>query len=225
MGRNTILTPIQRKFLELVQAEKYLTSKYYWTGGTVLSEFYLHHRDSEDIDLFTQKDEVNLPSVKDFIGISGAKLGAKGISYTRFLGLHTFVLNFNEDNQLKIDFNYYPFLRINTGKKWNNINIDSIEDIAVNKVHTISVQPRSRDFIDLYFLLKDRKWGLSLPKLIVLAKAKFDWDINPIQMGENLAKVVTVKDLPRMLVPFDQKEMENFLLKMAKSLDNNIFKN
>jgi len=163
--------------------------------------------------------------VKDFIGISGAKLGAKGISYTRFLGLHTFVLNFNEDNQLKIDFNYYPFLRINTGKKWNNINIDSIEDIAVNKVHTISVKPRSRDFIDLYFLLKDRKWGLSLPKLIVLAKAKFDWDINPIQMGENLAKVVTVKDLPRMLVPFDQKEMENFLLKMAKSLDNNIFKN
>jgi len=77
----------------------------------------------------------------------------------------------------------------------------------------------------LYFLLKDKKWGLSLPKLIGLAKAKFDWDINPIQMGENLAKVVTVKDLPRILVPFDQKEMENFLLKMAKSLDSSIFKN
>mgnify|MGYP001559717053 FL=1 len=44
-------------------------------------------------------------------------------------------------------------------------------------------------------------------------------------MGENLAKVITVKDLPLMLVPFDQKEMENFLLKLAKSLDNDIFKN
>ncbi|KKU57420.1 MAG: hypothetical protein UX80_C0016G0007 [Candidatus Amesbacteria bacterium GW2011_GWA2_47_11b] len=225
MGQKTILTPIQRKFLDLFQAENYLTKRYYWTGGTVLSEVYLHHRNSEDIDLFTEKGEVHLPSIKDFVSISGAKLGAKGISYTRFLGLHTFVFNFNDGSQLKIDFNYYPFPRINTGRKWNKIDIDSIEDIATNKVHTISVKPRSRDFIDLYFLLKDKKWGLSLPRLIGLAKAKFDWNINPLQMGENLAKVVTVKDPPRMLVPFDQNEMESFLLKLAKSLNNDIFKN
>lgn len=223
MGQKTILSPTQRKFLDLVQAESYLTKRYYWTGGTVLSEVYLHHRSSEDIDLFTEKEEVHLPSIKDFVGISGAKLGAKGISYTRFLGLHAFVFNFNDDSQLKIDFNYYPFPRINTGKKWGKINIDSVEDIAVNKVHTISVKPRSRDFIDLYFLLKDKQWNLSLPRLIKLAKAKFDWDINPIQLGENLAKVITIKDSPRMLVRFDQKEMENFLLKLAKSLENDIF--
>ena len=225
MGQKTILTPTQRKFLELAQAESYLTQRYYWTGGTVLSEIYLHHRNSEDIDLFTEKEEVHLPSIKDFVSISGAKLGAKGISYTRFLGLHTFVFSFSNDSQLKVDFNYYPFPRINTNRKWEKINIDSVEDIAVNKVHTISVRPRSRDFIDLYFLLKDKKWGLSLPRLVSLAKAKFDWDINPLQMGENLAKVLTVKDLPRMLVPFNQKEMENFLLNLAKSLDNDIFKN
>lgn len=224
MGYKTILTPIQRKFLDLVQAESYLTKHYYWTGGTVLSEVYLHHRDSEDIDLFTEKNEVHLPSIKDFVSISGAKLGAKGISYTRFLGLHTFIFNFSNESQLKIDFNYYPFPRINTDQKWGKIAIDSVEDIAVNKVHTISVKPRSRDFIDLYFLLKDKKWGLSLPRLINLAKAKFDWDINPLQMGENLAKIVTVKDLPRMLVPFNQKDMENFLLKLAKSLNGDIFK-
>ena len=225
MGQKTILTPIQRRFLDLVQAENYLTRKYYWTGGTVLSEIYLHHRDSEDIDLFTDKGEIHLPSIKDFIGMSGAKLGAKGISYTRFLGLHTFVFGFPDDSQLKVDFNYYPFPRINTSKKWGKIAIDSVEDIAVNKVHTISVKPRSRDFIDLYFLLKDKKWELSLPRLISLAKIKFDWDINPLQMGENLAKVVTVKDLPRMLVPFDQKEMENYLLRLAKSLESDIFEN
>lgn len=224
MGQKTILTPIQRKFLELFQAENYLTKRYYWTGGTVLSEVYLHHRDSEDIDLFTEKEEVHLPSIKDFVSISGVKLGAKGISYARFLGLHTFVFNFDDARQLKIDFNYYPFPRISARKKWNQIDIDSVLDIAVNKVHTISVKPRSRDFIDLYFLLKDKKWELSLPRLISLAKVKFDWDINPIQMGENLAKVVTAKDLPRMLVPFDQKKMENFLLKLAKSLDSRIFK-
>lgn len=224
MGQKTILTQIQRKFLDLVQAEEYLTSRYYWTGGTVLSEFYLHHRDSEDIDLFTEKDEVDLPNVKDFVGIAGAKLGATGVGYTRFLGLHTFLFNFGDKSHLKVDFNYYPFLRINVGKKWGTIDIDSVEDMAVNKVHTISVKPRSRDFVDLYFLLKDKKWNLSLARLISLAKAKFDWDINPIQLGENLAKVVTVQDLPRMLIPFDSKSMEDFFLQLSKSLEKDIFK-
>ncbi|MBI3956224.1 nucleotidyl transferase AbiEii/AbiGii toxin family protein [Candidatus Gottesmanbacteria bacterium] len=33
-----------------------LTRWYYLTGGTALSEFYLHHRLSEDIDFFTRSE-------------------------------------------------------------------------------------------------------------------------------------------------------------------------
>ena len=58
----------------------------------------------------------------------------------------------------------------------------------------------------------------------MLAKSKFDWHIDQIQLGENFAKVVTVKDLPKMLVPFDQKEMEKFFLDLAKKLKKDIFK-
>ena len=54
MGKS-ILTTKQLDFLELVQQDKQITSRFYFTGGTTLAEFYLQHRLSEDIDLFTEK--------------------------------------------------------------------------------------------------------------------------------------------------------------------------
>lgn len=186
-----------------------------------LSEFYLHHRDSEDIDLFTTEKEVEVQYISDFVGIIAKKLKAKDITSQRFLGLYSFTYHL-PGTKLKVDFNFYPFPRINSGQKWHGLTIDSVEDIAVNKVHTMFMKPRSRDFIDLFYILKRKEF--SLDRLINLADAKFDWHVEPAQLGENFAKVVTVKDLPKMRVPFDQKEMEKFFLELAKSLKGQIFK-
>ena len=221
MEKTSILTKHQKEFLELVVKEPYLVKNYYWTGGTVLSEFYLKHRESYDIDLFSEK-EVHLPSVNKFVGIAGAKLEAKKIIHRRFLGLHTFVFEL-KDYELKVDFNFYPHPRINVGGKWKSLAIDSLEDIAANKIHILSTRPRERDFVDVYFVLKEKKLGLR--RLIDLARAKFDWPIDPIQLGETFTEVVAYKDIPRMLVPFDRREMEDFFLKLAKSLEKEIFKN
>lgn len=225
MEQKTILTGLQRKFLELVLKEPYILKNYYWTGGTVLSEFYLHHRDSEDIDLFTEKAEVDLPSISKFVGITGKKLKSAKISHSRFLGLQSFIFFLRSKEKLKVDFNFYPFARINLGKKWNGLEIDSLEDIAVNKIHTASMKPRARDFVDLFFLLNGKGCqAYSIPRLISYAKAKFDWHIDPVQLGENFAKVVTFTDFPKMLVPFNPKEMEDFFLKLAKGMKSEIFK-
>lgn len=223
MGPKTILSPIQRRFLELVIKESYILEQYYWTGGTVLSEFYLHHRESYDIDLFTEGEDVNLEVISKFIGIAGTVLGSQKIIHRRFLGLHNFSF-FLPGEELKVDFNYYPFPRINKGKSWRGLAIDSIQDIAVNKIHTVSMKPRARDFVDLYFILKSKSKDLSLSELIGLAKSKFDWHIDPIQLGENFVKVVTFTDVPKMLVPFDPKEMEDFFLSLSKGLKKEIFK-
>ena len=221
MGKDTILTPVQRRFLDIILKEPYLLRKYYWTGGTALSEIYLKHRDSQDIDLFTEKDEIHLPSIKKFVGIASTLLKSKSILHKKFFGLHTFVFKFPND-ELKVDFNYYPFLRINKGGKWKGLEIDSLEDIAANKIHTISVNPRGRDYIDIFYILKKGKY--SLDWLVKLAKAKFDWDIDPIQLGINFIRVVEFKDYPKMFVPFNPREMEKFFLDLAKSLEKDIFK-
>ena len=137
MAKQTeILTLEQKRFLDLVSRENYLVKKFYFTGGTPLSTFYLHHRLSEDIDLFSE-GEVYLPSIRAFIGKAQKKLRLKKFDYRQFLGLHTFQLYFSAKNILKVDFNYYPFPRIEKGIKYGQLSVDGVLDIAVNKVHTI----------------------------------------------------------------------------------------
>lgn len=195
------------------------------TGGTALAAFYYFHRFSEDIDLFIEKEEVNHQLLLSFLKKKVGKLGVVKIKKSQFLGLVSFKLIYQNEDQLKVDFNYYPFPRINKGKKFKNLSIDSIEDIAANKLHTIFMKPRMRDYIDLYFILKNENY--SLKELIINAKAKFDWHIDPINLSSQFLRIKdflnNTPDFPKMLVPFNKKEMENHFLKLAKSLEKEIF--
>ncbi len=217
----TILTPFQQKLLSILANDPYITKRFYFTGGTVLSEFYLQHRLSEDFDLFSEQ-EVYLPSITAFLTKFSSKLGIDTIEHRPYLGLHSFILRLEEGNVFKIDFNFYPFPRIQKGKKFIKLDIDSLYDIAVNKVHTLFMKPRTRDYIDLYFIFKETDF--TLKNLIMQAKAKFDWHIDRLLLGAKLKKATQITDFPRMLVPFDKKDMEEFFLKLAKSLEGDIFK-
>jgi len=95
-------------------------------------------------------------------------------------------------------------------------------DIAVNKVHTIAMKPRARDFIDIYFLIKQK--GYDFHDLLLQAKAKFDWDITALQLGIHLLGASEMTDYPRMLKPIDHKEWKQFFAKEAKKLKGSIFK-
>ncbi|KKQ77696.1 hypothetical protein A3E04_00625 [Candidatus Kuenenbacteria bacterium RIFCSPHIGHO2_12_FULL_42_14] len=221
MAQKDILTIEQKKVLDLISKEDYLVRKFYFTGGTPLSAFYLFHRLSEDIDLFSEQ-EIHLPSIEKFVGKLKNKLRLVKIDYIKYLGLHSFYLFFSKQSYLKIDFNYYPFPRVGKGIKYKNISVDSLYDIAVNKVHTISMKPRARDFIDIYFIIQAEGW--TLEKLIMDAKAKFDWHIDPIQLGKQLIKANELKDYPRMFKKINHQEWQDFFLNEAKKLKKQIFK-
>lgn len=214
------LTKEQEQFLDCVVAEKSLLQTFYFTGGTPLAVFYLHHRESEDIDLFSE-EEVRLPAVRAFLGKVQKKLSLTQIDYRQFLGLHSFQLFFSKENILKIDFNYYPFPRIERGGSYKGLAVDSMLDIAVNKVHTVAMKPRARDFIDLFFIL--RKAEYQMEDLIIFAKTKFDWHIDPIQLGSRFQIAAQTTDYPRMLVPIDHHEWKDFFLEQAKALKPQIF--
>lgn len=215
-----ILTPEQEKFLELVGQQKYLRENFYLTGGTPLAAFYLFHRLSEDIDLFSE-EEVNLPPIRAFIGKAQKVFGIEKVDYRQYLGLHTFQLFFSETNVLKVDFNYYPFPLIEKGLIYKGVTVDSALDIAVNKVHTIATKPRARDFIDIYFLVKEK--GYSFKGLVLKAKAKFDWHIDSIQFGSRLMQAVEMSDFPRMLKPIEPSEWQGFFVEEARKLKGEIF--
>ena len=52
----TILTDRQKTLLNLLGNDKTIKKYFYFTCGTALAEFYLHHRYSEDRDFFSQKE-------------------------------------------------------------------------------------------------------------------------------------------------------------------------
>ncbi len=218
MGQTSILSPLQKRFLDLVIAQPTLMLDYYWTGGTVLSEFYLQHRDSEDIDLFTEKAEVQIDPINTFISSVAKKLRAKNIKYAQFLGLHTFIFEFSDHPPLKVDFNYYPFTPLETAKKYKTLRYDSVLDIAVNKMQTIATKPRSRDFIDLYMIHKS--YNFDLVDLMKKARQKFDWYTDPIQLAAKLLLAQEVSDLPKMRIPLPDSEWRNFFLNQAKAMQN-----
>lgn len=217
-----IITPEQDKFLEFAGESKYLREHFYFTGGTPLAAFYLHHRLSEDIDLFIEDAEVPLRFVTSFIKKAQNELDIQKSDYTNFLGLHSFQLYFSKTNILKVDFNYYPFPRIEKGMKYKNIEIDSILDIAVNKVHTIAMKPRARDFIDIYFIIKER--GYKFNDLLKKAKIKFDWHIDALQLGSRLLMAKEVKDFPRMIKKINSREWQDFFVEEARKLKSEVLK-
>ena len=126
----------------------------------------------------------------------------------------------NKTDELKVDFNYYPFPRIEKGILYRSIQIDSVHDIAANKVHTLFMKPRARDYVDLYCILKNK--DLSIEKLILDAKAKFDWHIDPLTLASQFMRVKEFTDFPIMLIPFNENSMREFFLEEAKKLKNKI---
>lgn len=219
----SILSSKQLEFLALISKNSQITQKFYWTGGTVLSEFYLHHRLSEDIDLFSESEEVNQELIEIFLKQNSPALRIKDIRRSQFLGLFSYQLIYANQKSLKVDFNYYPFPRIEKGRWYKNIEIDSIRDIAVNKIHTIATRPRSRDFIDIYFIIEKEKYKFE--QLLADAKVKFDWHIDSLDLGSQLLKAKDVKDYPRMIKKIDPRKWQDFFLKEAEKLGKDIIGN
>jgi len=221
MGK-TILTPKQLNFLELAAKDRQITKRFYLTGGTALSGFYLQHRLSDDIDLFSEK-EVDPKLVEAFLQRGAHQLRVNKIIKQQILGLYTYKLLYKDGNALKIDFNFYPFPRIEKGKNFGNLEISSVYDIVVNKIHTIAMRTNARDFIDIYFIFKKTEFN-NLQKIRLDSQAKFDWPLEAKNLISQFLKVKDLVDFPKMLKKFDRKEMEEFFLGLAKSLEKDIFK-
>ena len=213
--------------MELAQAQEFIAKKFYLTGGTALAEFYFQHRLSEDIDLFSE-DEVDTKAVEAFLQAISNKLGIAKIIKQNYLGLYTYILQYADGERLKVDFSYYPFPKVEKGTYFKKLEVSSIYDTAVNKIHTITSRSRARDYIDLYFIFKQADLPPTeyLQKIRLDSQAKFDWPLETKNLVAALLKVKDLKDedLPNILVPFDKKDMEKFFLDLAKSFENQIFK-
>ncbi|MBI5022951.1 MAG: nucleotidyl transferase AbiEii/AbiGii toxin family protein [Candidatus Magasanikbacteria bacterium] len=220
MAAEKILSLNQQKLLSIISREKKLCNFFYLTGGTALAEFYLHHRLSEDLDFFAEK-EFDPQIIFVFWKKAQKKAGIKKIDFQQSFNRNLFFLHIGKEI-IKTEFTYFPFPRIESKKKIGDLAVDSLLDIAVNKLFTIYQKSRSRDFIDLFFILKKENWTIA--DLIKKAKIKFDWHVDAMQLGAQFLQATIVKDYPRMIKKIDHQIWQKFFLKEAKRLNSEVLK-
>ena len=151
-----ILTSLQKRVITLYSK---LSDReaFYLTGGTALSAFFLKHRKSLDLDFFTNIEELIPP----FSQKLEASLKEDGLGVKRLMGFHSFVelsvkssedltvIHLALDSPFKVE---QPF----KSEDFPELRIDSLLDIATNKILALFGRAALRDFIDVYFLVKER---------------------------------------------------------------------
>lgn len=220
MGQISILTKEQKLILEELIQHKYFQENFYFTGGTVLSEFYLQHRYSEDLDFFSG-DRFDNQTIFTLVSDWSNKYHFRFTS--RFAEVvYRFDLTFANGANFKLDFGYYPYKTIEKGLSYKNIQVDSLRDIATNKLTTVNQRTEVKDFVDLYFILQDK---YTLWDLLYSCEVKFkSMDIDIELLALDMLKVDDFKALPKMIKPLTLFQLKKFFRQKAKELGRKAIK-
>jgi predicted nucleotidyltransferase component of viral defense system len=216
-----VMTPFQARVLELLFADGLGQYGYCFTGGTALTEFYLQHRHSDDLDIFTR---VHRTIRSDYLKIR-PNLEREGLEVRAESEQDEFARFFvwepdQSANELRVELARYAGAQLGTPNTLGSIIVDSFEDIAVNKVVAIYGRSDVKDLVDLFFILQESEFTLDY--LIGRAKEKeADFDREDTLL-EFATKLLGVKDLQlhriRMIKPLTMEDLQSFLIPKAEAL-------
>jgi len=150
-----ILTNLQKKIL-LLYSEIPDREAFYLTGGTALSAFFLEHRRSNDLDFFTDVEELVMP----FAQRLEESLKKEALKVERLRGFRSFMeLSVSSENDSTVIHfaldSPFRFEQPSDIKEIPGVKIDSLIDMATNKLLALFGRAELRDFLDIYFLVRD----------------------------------------------------------------------
>lgn len=157
-------------------------------GGTALC-LYRGHRESADIDLFTdaQYDSIDFNAIEKILRKIYSYVDTSKFKFVGF-GRSFFVGN-SKDDCIKLDL-FYTDKFIRESHKINGIRIATIEEIIAMKVDVISRGGRKKDFWDIHELKDD----YPLEKMITLHKERYPYDHDPSHIRNNFTRFETADD-------------------------------
>ena len=197
-----IISPHTFQLIQQLQSLPELTG-FYLVGGTSLA-LQLNHRNSIDIDLFTQSD---------FDDNAIIELLQKNYKTEEIFRRKNTIITLL--NSVKTDFIKHDYPLINTPITEEGITYLGKEDIAAMKLHAIIQSgKRLKDFIDIYFLLQYftmdqliaffvKKYSYSNPLIALKAVTYFD------DIDENI-------DPPKLLQPLPLTVIKKRILHAAQ---------
>jgi len=212
MGKIQVLDKEQKIILDEVKKSEFLSTNFYFTGGTALSAFYLQHRYSDDLDFFSRQKldkQVIFTVIQELSRLHGFTFKSRFVDV-----VYIFTLIFNNKTELKLDFAYYPYKQIKNPNELNGIKTDSLIDIAVNKLLIITQRTTVKDFVDLYYLLQQ----FSIWDLKEGVRIKFNMEIEPLLLASDLLKVEDFDYLPRMIKPLKIDTLKLYFRQKAQEI-------
>lgn len=161
---------------------------FFLTGGAALVGFYLHHRTTLDLDLFTTEDlldegERSILETAQNLDVQAEKLRTSS-GFRRFLltrGTESLVVDLVRDLAPQIE---------DKKAEIDGIRVDSTREIMANKLCTLLSRAELRDLVDVHAL---ERTGLSVEEHLPLAAEKdagltagqLAWVLSQIEIGED----------------------------------------
>ena len=130
-------------------------------GGTAMA-LQISHRKSYDFDLFLEQP-ISLGLREKILAVFERK-------NLQILTGNKEELTFFTKEEVKITFLHFPFPPLHPLVTKLTVPLFNIKDLASNKAYLLGRRPLYRDYIDIYFLLKQ---GLSLNQMIKEAEKRF----------------------------------------------------
>jgi len=165
------------------------------------------HRISVDFDLFSKKDI--LPTL--------LQKARRVFKYSKI----KIILNHSEQlsitiNGIKIDFVKYKFSLISGLKEFKNVKLSQVSEIAAMKAYTLNYRGTYKDYVDLYFILKNKCTTLKEIKKIAEKKYKDDFNFRLF-----LEQLIYLGDIIPEKIEFlgkrvSKAEIENFFQKIVR---------
>lgn len=211
----SLLSPLQARILGAISAH---LPGMFLSGGTALGAFYLGHRRSADLDLFTRKSADYDHRVRQFLRVLDlahlpAAAGSAGLGFRRFV-----VSDGSEAVPVDLVLDTAEPIAAPTITA-EGLAVDSLDDIAANKLGAILGRAEVRDYIDLFFLAKAGKDPLAfLP-----AARRRDGGLNPAVLAFVLSEVRVNRVPDDLEKPLSAAELQAFIDDLRRRLAREAF--
>jgi hypothetical protein len=193
-----ILTEGQVELLKYIEE---FHRKYYLVGGTAIA-FHLGHRRSLDFDLFCQTG-----LVKHQIRNKLIKVPFKQIKLFEDSDQLHFLIN-----GIKVTFFSFPYPILHTQKAGKSLSMPTLLTLASMKAFALGRRAKWKDYVDLYFILRDHytiheigneavnNFGLFFSEKLFREQLAFHRDIDYSEPVEYLTKVPSDDEIKQFLI-------------------------
>lgn len=159
---------------------------FFLTGGAALVEFYLHHRETKDLDLFGGHG-ADLDRAERALRDAALALGAEMQTLQRFAEFRRFSVQRRQESTI-VDLAIDRAPALLPKRVIGKVVVDALEEIAANKLCTVLGRAEPRDLVDLMLILRT---GIDLSSALSGASAKdggadaatLAWVVGQIRIG------------------------------------------